>query len=519
MYVVAPPCDVPQVISLHVEPYEISTAHETLPYGEGKVTRTIATKQPHVLRGSHLKQPPIIAGIALISFNINMLNISRKISAALSLWNTSYGRRPVIIRGARQIGKSHSIREFGRAHFENVVEVNLEERRTLGKLFESGDPKLICTELALQFNQPINPGKTLLFLDEIQETPAALSALRFFFEKLPELHVACAGSMLDMVLDRERDIRVPVGRVEYLYMLPCSFVEFLDALGETIAKDTVQTLSIDNPPSDEAHRKLLDLFNRYVVCGGMPAVIAAYADAAESLRFRKLQADLMQTFREDLRKYRTRIDYDKLDTAFAALPRFVSQEFKFATFNPNWSSATTHNLLDLFSQARIINYIHSSAGNGVPLAAEVKRSPNKFIFVDVGLLCSSMGLTTEKVARWNQDLVNPGVIAEQAVGQELLAYSEALFEPKNFFWKRDKQGANAQVDYLFGCDGVILPLEVKSGTTGTLKSLKIFLQEKGCPCGIRVSQHNLSLHDQVLSVPVYGLASLERLSSEALKRI
>jgi predicted AAA+ superfamily ATPase len=446
-----------------------------------------------------------------------MLNISRRITASLSQWRTSFGRRPVIIRGARQIGKSHSIREFGRAHFENVVEVNLEERRTLAGLFESGDPKLICAELALQFNQPIQPGKTLLFLDEIQEAPAALGALRFFFEKLPELHVACAGSMLDMVLDREKNLRVPVGRVEYLYMAPCSFVEFLDALDETIAKETVQTLSLSTPPSDEAHRKLLDLFNRYVLCGGMPAVVAAYADAPESLRFRKLQADLIQTFREDLRKYKTRIDYDKLDAAFATLPRFVSQEFKFTTFNPTWSSTTTQSLLDLFSQARIINYVYSSAGNGVPLAAEVKRSPHKFTFVDVGLLCSSMGLTIEKIAGWNHDLVNPGIVTEQVVGQELLAYFDALFEPKNFAWKRDKPGANAQVDYLYVSDGVVIPLEVKSGTTGTLKSLKIFLKEKGGRFGVRVSQHNLSLHDQVLSVPVYGLSSLGRLTSEALK--
>ena len=183
--------------------------------------------------------------------------MKRSITKSLILWKNSIDRKPLIVKGARQIGKSHSIREFGTTHFKNIVEVNLEVAKSLKSVFNSLDPKKICAAIALELNQAIIPGETLLFLDEIQESTDALISLRYFYEKMPELHVICAGSLLDIALDKDKDIRIPVGRIEYLYMFPMNFMEFLEASEENIALDVITNLTIKENIPKVSHDKLL----------------------------------------------------------------------------------------------------------------------------------------------------------------------------------------------------------------------------------------------------------------------
>lgn len=444
------------------------------------------------------------------------MKITRKIVSNLVAWKNQAGRRPLVVRGARQIGKSRTIREFGQSHFENLVEVNLEQSKRLRDIFQNEDPLTICAELSLETNQPIIPGKTLLFIDEIQESSQAFLSLRYFFEKMPDLHVVCAGSLLDLVMDKDQELRVPVGRVEYCYMFPLSFMEFLEAIEASIAQKIILELTVDKQISESMHQKLHLHFNEYIVCGGMPAVVDAYRNSKTDLRYRKLQADLTQTFKEDFKKYRTRIEIDKLEGAFDALPRYLCKDLKYSEICPDYAQATTKNILNLFKSARIINFVQAVRANGLPLAAETVDRAFKYVFLDVGLYGGALGLNSQDMQRWNYDFVNCGAIAEQVVGQELLANSNSSFDPKLYFWKRDKKGSSAEVDFLYVHNQNILPLEVKAGTTGRLKSLRIFLEEKKSKIGIRVSQKPLSFEDQVLSVPFYALSQLDNLISQVI---
>ena len=429
----------------------------------------------------------------------------RTIMDSLLSWKKSADRKPLVVKGARQIGKSYVIREFGNKYYKNIVEVNLEINKALKPIFSTYDPQKICSAIALELNQPIIPGETLLFLDEVQESSEALLALRYFYEKMSELHVVCAGSLLDVALDKEKEIRIPVGRIEYLYMFPLSFIEFLEALNENIAKDFIANLSLKENVPEPSHKKLLSLFNQYVLCGGMPAVVDSYRTSPTDLRYRKIQADLIQTYQEDFRKYKTRIDYEKLEYTFSRLPVVVAKNFKLNDLCPDYSQATTRSILSLLKKARVIHSVKASNANGIPLGAETNERSFKLLFIDVGLLNSFSNLKSEDIARWNYDLINSGCLAEQVVGQELLAYSDSLFDPQLYFWQRDKKGSSAEVDYLITSGRDIIPIEVKAGATGKLKSMRIFMEEKKTSLGLRISQHELSFHDGILSVPIYAV--------------
>lgn len=444
------------------------------------------------------------------------MDLKRNIEQNLKLWKESSSRKPLLIRGARQVGKSFIIRKFGEQYFENIIELNLEEKKNLRKIFSSNNPELICENIALELNQAITPGSSLLFIDEIQESSEALLALRYFYEKLPELHIIAAGSLLDFVLDKEKEVRIPVGRIEYQYMFPMSFTEFLSALNENIANDVITNISLKKIPLVIAHEKLLSLFNRYILCGGMPAVVKEYITNSSNLKFIKIQADMLQAYQDDFRKYKTRIDQEKIETIFFNIARHISKNFKLNTLSKDFSQASTKQILSLLCKARILNSVKASAGNGLPLGAEVNEKKNKYLFMDVGLLNSILGLTEGEISRWNFDLTNAGSIAEQVVGQELLAYSNSNFKPELYYWTRDKKGSSAEVDYLYSTKQKIFPLEVKSGVTGKLKSMRMFVENKNVPFGIRISQHELSFHDKVLSIPFYAISNLDKLCVEAL---
>lgn len=440
--------------------------------------------------------------------------MKRSITNALLRWRDASDRKPLVVKGSRQIGKSYSIRDFGKTHFTNLVEVNLEVNKSLKAVFKSLDPLKICQAIAIELNQSIVPGQTLLFLDEIQECSDALLSLRYFYEKMPELHVVCAGSLLDIALDNEKDLRVPVGRIEFLYMFPLSFIEFLEALGEVVALETIANLSLKEGLAQVAHQKFLNLFSQYVLCGGMPAVVAAYISAPTDVRFRKVQADLVNTYKDDFRKYKTKIDFDRLEYAFVRLPSFVTKNFKLNDLCPDFSQGTTNNILGLLAKAKVIQLVRATLANGIPLGAEIRGRQDKFLFLDIGLLNSFSDLTSATIESWNRDLVNSGSLAEQAVGQELLAYSKSPFEPSLYYWFRNEPGSTAEVDFVIAHGLDVVPIEVKAGSTGKLKSMRIFMREKSSRVGVRISQHELSMHDGILSIPIYAVSRIGELLDE-----
>jgi uncharacterized protein len=445
--------------------------------------------------------------------------IERLINGQLSTWKEAAGRRPLILRGARQVGKSFTVRHWGRQSFVNTVVLNFEAQPELKPLFREMDSSATLTQLVRIFNAPIEDGKTLLFLDEIQECPEAILALRYIFESRPRLHVIAAGSLIDFVpREQPEKLRVPVGRIEYRYLHPLSFIEFLTAMREQGLIEAFAELSLLQPIPRILHEKALKQFADYLVVGGMPAVVDAYAQSPSGVRYQEIQSSIRQTYRDDFRKYRSRVDIDIIEAAFRSLPRHIARRFKYSELLPDSASKSTRRVLDLFEMARLISKIFASRSNGVPLDSEIDETNYKYILLDVGLINRALQLPPMSLLEWSSELMHSGPLAEQVVGQELIAYTPSFQEPRLHYWEREKQGSNAEVDYVIALDGMVIPIEVKAGTTGRLKSLRAFMEQKKSAVGVRISQHELSLHDGILSVPFYAISKLDKFIREAIKK-
>lgn len=442
----------------------------------------------------------------------------------LQEWKERATRKPLIIRGARQVGKSTLVRLFGEVSFDNLVTLNFEQNPLLGALFESNDPGRIITQLEVALDQRIVPGSTLLFLDEIQAAPSAITALRYFFEELPQLHVVAAGSLLDVALARS-PLPAPVGRIEYLFLGPMSFGEYLDALGKTGLAGFLADWSLESEIPQAIHQQLMAHTRDFLAVGGMPEAVATFVSTASLRECERVKQTLLSTFRDDFAKYGPRVDVRRLDKVWRALPRLATKRFKFSHVDREERSRELAPALDLLCRARVTHRVRLTAANGPPLAAEAKDSKFKLLFLDVGLLLQAQGLSLSKLQfEENPLLINEGTVAEQFVGQQLLYSLPPFHEPELFFWARNRKSSNAEVDYLI-CRGTdIVPVEVKSGKTGTLKSLHMFLREKGRSFGVRLNTEPPSLLETTTALPngqqvPYALLSLPLYLSEQLPRL
>lgn len=434
--------------------------------------------------------------------------MKRFIETHLLAWKNEATRQPLLIRGARQIGKSFVIEKLGKEQFESMVTVDFDLYPEFAKVFSGSlEPRDICANLSVLTRKEIVPGKTLLFLDEIQQCPRAILALRYFHEKLPEQHVIGAGSLLEFALAAE-DMRMPVGRIRYLYMYPLTFAEFLEASGHGLALRALETAAAGQPYPDAIHEHLLVLLKTYLVLGGMPAVLREYHSSGNMAACARIQASLAQTYRDDFGKYATRARLPELQKVFAALPKMVGQKFKYSSVDDSVPSRTLKEALDLLEKAGVVRRVKRTSGAGLPLEAGADDRNFKAVFLDVGLMQSLCGLAGEMLAADDILSVHSGAVAEQFVGQELRAHEDPNIPQGLFYWAREARTSNAEVDYLIQSGSRILPLEVKAGKSGTLKSLHLFLAEYGAPLGIRVSQHNQSLEGALLSIPLYALHTL-----------
>jgi predicted AAA+ superfamily ATPase len=439
----------------------------------------------------------------------------RTIEAELLRWKDMPGRHPLLLRGARQVGKTYVVQQFARTHLGHCVEVNFELHPQLKSIFETLNPADIISTLALTLNARVIPGQTLLFLDEIQECPQAIRALRYFYEKMPELHVIGAGSLLDFTL-RSADFRAPVGRIRYLTLRPLSFLEFLTALGEQALSEHLATVTVATGVHASVHEKLLTLVRVYLRVGGMPAVIAEYLRAPHETSYQQVATALLQTYRDDFGKYARQVKHVSLQKVFDSAPRLVGQRYKFVQVDRESRSRELKEALSLLIRAGVIHQIVATSGAGLPLAAQSKEHLFKILFLDVGLMQRACGLDALIATATDFLAINAGAVAEQFVGQELLAYSPAYEDPSLFFWQRERRGSQAEVDYLLSVAGTVIPVEVKAGKTGRLRSLKQFMSDYGRALGVRLSQAPLSFEDGVLSVPLYAIAQLPRLLREVI---
>ncbi len=430
--------------------------------------------------------------------------MKRTLQNQLLSWRKSATRKPLILKGARQVGKSWLVREFGK-EYDDYVEVNFEFNRAAASLFlKDRDPIRIVRDLSLLTGKDIRPGRTLLFLDEIQECPEAITALRYFYELLPELHVIAAGSLLDFTLDA---IGLPVGRVELVYLYPLSFSEFLEAMGQGRLVKALSAHDGSEPLAEAIHEKLLTLLGEYMAVGGMPAAVNQWVERRDLRECMKIHRTLIETFRQDFGKYATKHQQKYIDIVFGAVPRLAGKKFVYTAVSPDVRSRELRPAFELLEKAGLVHTVGNTAGNGVPLGAEVDPPYFKAIFFDVALMQSLLGL---EYGSWILDpattFVNQGAVCESFAGQELLAYADPVKKGELFYWARDKRGSSAEVDYLLDVAGKVVPLEVKSGNSH-IKSLRLFLKEKkGSPYGIVCSTRNFSRSESIHSVPLYALS-------------
>ncbi|MBF0493375.1 MAG: ATP-binding protein [Deltaproteobacteria bacterium] len=427
----------------------------------------------------------------------------------LPQWKQNLDRKPLLLRGARQVGKTHLIRDFGKENFDEIVEINFELQPELKKVFETLDPQKIIRDLSLFLNVSIQAPSSLLFLDEIQECPSAITALRYFYEKMPELAVIAAGSLLEFCLS-DKTFRMPVGRVQYLYLQPFSFEEFLSALGEEPLRQSLKEISIENPLSEIIHEKLLKIFRDYCRIGGMPAVLKAYLADPHSKNYQDQQTLLLQTYRDDFGKYaKSRLQISNLQKVFLSAPRMVGQRYKFSEVDRESPSRDLKEALFLLTQAGVVHRVSAASSHGLPF--QVNDNKFKIAFLDVGLMQRACGLDVDIALSEDFMAINAGAVAEQVVAQELIASADPHEERPLYFWARDKKNSQAEIDYLVTLGAKIIPIEVKAGSTGALRSLRIFMEENQSSRAVRFSAHPLSLHDKILSLPLYAIGQMNRL--------
>jgi hypothetical protein len=425
----------------------------------------------------------------------------------LKKWKEDPYRKPLIIRGARQIGKTFSVRQFGR-QFANFVEINFEKTKEVKSIFEKNlDPHRILMDLKALFKQPINPGSTLLFFDEIQECPDAITSLRYFFEIIPSLHVIAAGSLLDFAIEQ---VGIPVGRVSSLYLFPLSFMEFLAAMGYSLAANAILQQQKGMPISDTIHSLLLELLGQYLMIGGLPEAVAIWVQTKDPIESQKVHHRIADTYRQDFEKYAKKHQIKYLDALFTQIPSLAGKQFKYNHIHGEYQKRELAPCLELLGKANIIHKVQHSGGNGLPLGAETNIDWFKIIFLDIALCQSILGFDRSTwLLNPREAFVNQGDVIEAFVGQELLCYSMSYTKPNLYFWKRDKRGSQAEIDYLYSFEGNVIPIEAKSTDGNTLKSMQRFLHEHPkSPYGIRFSSLNYSLFGQVDSRPLYAISSI-----------
>lgn len=451
--------------------------------------------------------------------------MDRKLMAFLEEWLVSVNRRPLVIRGARQVGKTWLIRRLAEKQNRQLIEMNFEKKPQLAALFDSNDPSQILLLVGAFFNTTIDPANSLLFLDEIQAAPELFAKLRWFAEDFPELPVIAAGSLLEFLLEKH-SFSMPVGRIGYLHLEPLSFEEFLEANGKNTLVSYLQSYEWDSEIPSVIHEQLMDHFKEYLVIGGMPAAVSSWISKRSLQEVSQVQHDLIATYRDDMSKYRGRIEIERLEEVISAIPKLLGKKFVYTSVNPSIQIPTIKHSLDLLCKARICHRIRGSFSNGVPLLAEVNDKYLKMIFLDVGLCLTALGLSLNDVfLAKDLQFINQGGVAEQVVGQLLRTIDPPYIEPSLFYWHREEKGSSAEIDYVMQHGNLVIPIEVKSGNTGGLKSLHVFMGLKKYAMAVRInsdlpSQTEISMKDhsyRLLSLPFYLLGQLHRLISHQQK--
>ena len=431
----------------------------------------------------------------------------RNISNVLQTWKEEKRRKVLLVRGARQVGKTYSIREFGKS-FDNYLEVNLEEEKQVHTFFkESLDPNTICENLSAFYGIPIISGKTLLFIDELQSCIPAIQSLRFFYEKLPELHVVAAGSLLEFALKELPTFGV--GRIRSIFMYPLSFDEFLMANGEKQLLMAKRKAKPQSPISIPIHNKLIDYTRKFLLIGGMPEVVETYIQTKDIRKSQLVLDDLLNSFYDDFAKYKKRVPLLRIRDVFNSIAMQSGSKFVLNRASSNANLLQIKDALELLILAGLAFRINHVSGNGIPLGAEINDKKFKILLFDNGIQQRLLNLSlTEQLTDKDFSTINKGNIAEQFVGLELIKSFPSNIKPSVYYWHREAKSSNAEVDYLIQRGERIVPIEVKAGTKGQMQSMFLFLNEKKIRKGIRQSLENFNVFENIEIFPLYATSNI-----------
>lgn len=452
----------------------------------------------------------------------------RIIDRHLSEWASHDTHKPVLLRGARQVGKSSAVRQLGK-QFECYLELNLEMEPQYKAVFKPDfNIQRIVAQISAISGTRIVEGKTLLFIDEIQECPEAIMSLRFFKENFPGLHVVAAGSLLEFALSELPTFGV--GRIHSMFMYPMTFDEFLTANGEDMLLAARDSASPQSPLPLPLHEKLTNLLRTYMLVGGMPECVARWVESHDYLQCQEVQDDILVSYEDDFPKYRKQADVNLLRSVLHSAAVQTAKKFVYTQVG-DYKTAEVKRALNLLILAGLLIPVTHTSANVLPLGSESDQSYRKILFFDCGLMLRLLGitmgdttmLTTQVLTATASDLVNKGFMAELVAGLELLHYMTPNLRHELYYWVRMSKNSQAEIDYLLPSCLSVLPVEVKAGSQGGMKSLWMFMREKHLSEAVRCSLENFGEFTytdnedagavrHVGICPLYAISQLARLT-------
>ena len=457
--------------------------------------------------------------------------MERLVEGALRRWLKRRRRKPLVLRGARQVGKTTLVRRFAAASGMGLCEVNLERNLYLDDVFKSLDTGRIVRELEALGG--VRLAGSILFLDEVQAAPHALLAMRYLYEDRPEIPVLAAGSLLEFAL-ADHSFSMPVGRLEYLHMGPMSFGEFLRAVDPALVGH-FDAVNPDEPPADSAHRLLQRRFREYLLVGGLPEAVLTHRESGSPLEVAAVHRSIADTYQDDFAKYAKGVQLTRLQRLFRSIPRSVGRKVSYRNLDPYARAGEVRTSIEMLVKARVCTRVTHSHCSGLPLGGESDYRTYKLLFMDVGLMNHICGLDGPSIDAMDAiRLVNEGGIAEQHVGQQLATFGGGEAAPELHYWLRHARAGNAEVDYVTSRGDWIIPVEVKAGRSGSLKSLLQYAHEKRPPIAVRFDTNPPSLQTvrhairtvtdtvpvtlRIMSLPLYAVEALPRLIDQLRAR-
>jgi hypothetical protein len=419
------------------------------------------------------------------------LSFNRYIYRYLEEWKISSIRKPLILRGARQVGKTTLVKEFSKT-FQKSILINLEKPKDIRFFEDYDDVNTIKDALFFEYNISNNAiDSTLLFIDEIQESPKAIQLLRYFYEEIPELHIIAAGSLLEFAMQHIKSF--PVGRVEFLYLHPLNFSEFLSAIGQSQAFEELNQI----PIKEFAHTTLLNLFNTYTIIGGMPEIVKTYLANKSIADLPKVYESIWATYKNDVEKYTSNDTERKVIRHIMDVAHlYADQRVKFQNFgNSNYRSREVGEAFRNLNDAKIIQLIYPTTDLEAPIKPDLKKSP-KLQFLDTGLINHDLKIQGELLALDDLSTAYKGAIIPHIIFQEVVSLN-TINNKKPHFWVREKSQASSEVDLVIQQEDKVIPVEIKSGPNGKLKSLHEFMERTDHHYAIRMYAGSFSIEDHI----------------------